>query len=129
MGDPIHILRLFSANLSEITQDPVRLATVMCSEGVISSHAKDDLLTTDGQSRGDKSRLLWNQIEYHIKCHTNPRQALINVCNIIKHRKELEALADAMKSQLMPNSENSFLKIHNYNVPVYRPIAYPDISV
>ena len=108
MGDPIHIIRLFSANLSEITQDPVRLASVMCSEGVISSHAKDDLLTTDGQSRGDKSRLLWNQIENHIKCQTNQRQALINVCNTIKHQKELEALADAMKSQLMPNSENSF---------------------
>ena len=56
----------------------MRLASVMCSEGVIDSHAKDDLLTTGGQSAYNKSLLLWNRIEKYIKFHKNPRQALIN---------------------------------------------------
>ena len=100
--NPNDIIRLYSAELVQATVDPVQLANTLYREGIIDHHTTSQLLISN-----NKAVKLWTQIENHIQFHKNPRQALLNVCNIMKQHAELESLANMMVSELMPNGEKS----------------------
>ena len=98
-GDPESIIREYSPKLAEATQDlVVWLANELCSEGLLDTQAKHDILSTDGVPAYNKAAQLWDKISIIVKFQEHPRQALINVCRVMKKRAELASLGQLMKS-------------------------------
>ena len=98
------IIHLYSPKLIQATVDPVRLAIAMYSQGIITYRSRNFLLVPSSQH--DKAVILWYRIETHIFRHQNPRQALINVSNVMKQLPELESLANVMVTQVVPIGKN-----------------------
>ena len=105
-ADPVSLLRLLSAQLAEATLDPVWLADQLCNEGIIDRQIKHDLLTTTALSDDEKSIQLWRRIESAVNSHPDPKQALLNVCYIMKQRTELKQLAASLIRQLKPDGKH-----------------------
>ena len=105
------VIRLYSSKLAEATTlDPVWLASELCSEGLLDTQARDDLLSTGGVSGYNKALQLWRRIEVIVKFHENQYQALLTVCNVMKQRTELAPLAQAMMPRLREQGINESQK-------------------
>ena len=116
-GDPETVIRLYSSKLADATQSlVVWLANELCSEGLLDTQTRDDLLSIDGISSYNKAVQLWSQIRVIVRVQENPRRALLTVCNVMKQRAELKSLAQAMILQLMPHGKNfvPILTQHRY---------------
>ena len=126
----INILRIYSTKLADATERLVPwLASELCSEGLLDTRAKDDLLSTNGVPAHEKALQLWSRIEIIVKFHENPDQALLTVCNVMKQQTELAPLAQAMSSQLRPHGKfiNNDVKQLLHEITILQIIMVPMI--
>ena len=97
-----HILKRYTSELLGIISDPDKLAVDLWSADLIPDPVKDNVLTTVGLSRLQKSINLVDEVYRSLKVFNSP-DILVKFCEVlnIQHNPGLTRIADEMLKQLL----------------------------
>ena len=100
-SSPQHILKRHISELLGIISDPDKLAVDLWSADLIPDPVKDNVLTTVGLSRLQKSIKLVDEVYRSLKVFNSP-DILVKFCEVLKiqHNPGLTRIADEMLKQL-----------------------------
>ena len=107
---PHHILKSHTSELLGIISNPNKLAIDLCSADLIPYAVKDNVLTTEGRSRLQKSIQLLDEVHRFLKVFNTP-DSLLRFCEVLEmqHNPGLTRIADDMLKQL------TVITGHDYN--------------